>query len=58
MTCMEDGDHIVQATRNDPRVTRFGARLRRYNIDELPQLVNVIQGRLSLDGPAPACAGP
>jgi exopolysaccharide biosynthesis polyprenyl glycosylphosphotransferase len=53
MTCMDDGDHVVQATRNDPRVTCVGARLRHDNIDELPQLLNVIQGRLSLVGPRP-----
>ena len=53
LTCMDDGDHGAQATRNDPRVTRVGARLRHDNIDELPQLLHVIQGRLSLVGPSP-----
>lgn len=53
MHCMEDGDHIVQATRNDSRVTRFGAFLRRASIDELPQLINVLRGEMSIVGPRP-----
>jgi Undecaprenyl-phosphate glucose phosphotransferase len=53
MTVMDDGDNIVQATRNDARVTRVGRFLRRYNIDELPQLINVLRGEMSLVGPRP-----
>ena len=53
MTVTDDGPVVVQARKDDQRVTRVGGFLRRTSLDELPQFINTLQGRMSIVGPRP-----
>ncbi len=53
MSTMDNGDKVVQATKGDARITKVGAFIRKTSLDELPQFINVLQGRMSVVGPRP-----
>jgi putative colanic acid biosynthesis UDP-glucose lipid carrier transferase len=53
MSTLDNGAKVLQATKGDPRITKVGAFIRSTSLDELPQFINVLQGRMSVVGPRP-----
>jgi putative colanic acid biosynthesis UDP-glucose lipid carrier transferase len=53
MSTLDNGSKVVQATKGDVRITKVGAFIRKTSLDELPQFINVLQGRMSVVGPRP-----
>jgi putative colanic acid biosynthesis UDP-glucose lipid carrier transferase len=53
MSTLDNGSKVVQATKGDARITKVGAFIRKTSLDELPQFINVLQGRMSVVGPRP-----